>query len=298
MKKASIIINNFNYSNYIIECIDSVLYQTYNNVEIILIDDGSTDDSINLIQNYKEEIIIVSKKNAGQLSTFNKAKEYISGDIVFFLDADDIYKNNYISEIMQCYDRNQSVDFIFSALERMFPNGDTKVIQKFQKDMIVGFSIVSTYYGKEWLGSATSCISMRRKLFDKILPIPFEEDWITRADDCLVWGSSILGANKYFFSKPLVKYRVHNYNNFYGKKFSNEYSYKRNIAINKLFRFFLYKNYINDKELLNLVTLEFDSRKDKNLKLLLLYIKIIVKQEKSIFLIIKRILKICFFYIK
>ncbi|MBU1995244.1 glycosyltransferase family 2 protein, partial [bacterium] len=117
--KVSVAINNYNYGKFIVECIESVLHQTYQNIEIIVVDDGSTDDSLEILASrYKNNprIQIVSKKNAGQLSAFNEALKHITGEIVFFLDADDLYKKNYIETILKVYKENQDVDFVFCAL--------------------------------------------------------------------------------------------------------------------------------------------------------------------------------------
>jgi len=209
--KVSIVINNYNYSDFIIECVNSVLEQTYKNIEIIIIDDGSTDNSMELLnKNYKDIslIKIVSKKNGGQLSAFNEAQKYITGDIVFFLDSDDIYKVDYIEKIVKLYQDNKDIDFIFCEIERFFIDGKKEVIRKYPTNLDIGFSIISTLYSKEWVGSPTSAVSMKTNLFNKILPIPFESDWITRADDCLIWGSSIFGAKKYYCAEPLILYNA------------------------------------------------------------------------------------------
>lgn len=299
--KVSIAINNYNYSDFIVECVNSVLKQTYKNIEIIIIDDGSTDNSIKLLNTiYKDTdaIKIISKKNGGQLSTFNIVKKYITGDIIFFLDSDDIYKVNYIKKIVKLYRDNKDIDFIFCAIERFFIDGKREIVQKYSSNLDIGFSVISTLYSREWIGSVTSSVSMRTNLFNRILPIPFEHDWITRADDCLIWGSSIFGAKKYYCAEPLILYRVHKTNNFYGKEFSNTYLYKREIAINKLFKYFTNKVRIS-KDIINLVNLEFESRDNKNIKLVLRYLKILQSRGNYNFLNkLKKMVKLIQIYIK
>jgi len=298
MMKVSIVINNYNYSDFIIECVDSAFAQTYKNIEIIIIDDGSIDNSVFLLDsNYSKynKIKIVKKENAGQLSTFNKSLEYITGDIVCFLDADDLYKLNYIEKLVDIYQKNIDIDFIFSAIERFYIDGRKEIVKYNYTDLDLGFSIMSTLYTKEWIGNVTSTVSMRVNLFKQIFPIPFEQDWITRADDCLIWGASIFGAHKYYYSEPLVLYRVHKTNNYFGKIFSNTYLYKREIAISRLFKYLLDKTEINI-DFINLINMEFRSRGDKNIKLLLLYLSLF-KYKKGLILKIKMAIRLIQIYI-
>jgi hypothetical protein len=76
---------------------------------------------------------------------------------------------------------------------------------------------------------------MRRRLLEKILPLPFVDDWRTRADDCLVFGASLAGARKYYLAQPLVAYRVHDGNHLCGRTPDRFAVYRRRVAINRLF---------------------------------------------------------------
>lgn len=280
----TVVITNYNYIDFVTDCVNSVLSQTYKEIEIIVIDDGSTDGSLDLLREkygFLSNLKIISKENGGQLSAFNEAVKYISGEIVCFLDADDLYKQNYIEEIVKIYKQNEEVNFIFSAIEKFYPNGKIEIIQKYPEDRPIGFSVISTLFAKEWIGSPTSAISMKTSLLKKVLPIPFENEWITRADDCLIWGSSILGAYKYYLSKPLVRYRIHYTNNYYGKIFSDEYLYQREISINRLFTHLINKSGISSQNLIDLINFEYRTRGDKSLNLLKLYLKILIKSNIS-----------------
>jgi glycosyltransferase involved in cell wall biosynthesis len=87
----SIIINNYNYGRFVREAIDSGLNQTYSHKEVIVVDDGSTDDSREIIASYGNGITSVLKENGGQASAFNAGFAVSQGDIICFLDADDIF---------------------------------------------------------------------------------------------------------------------------------------------------------------------------------------------------------------
>lgn len=288
-------INNYNYGHFIKECIDSVLTQTYKNIEVVIVDDGSTDDSVEVMQraysNY-DNIKIISKENGGQLSAFDEGQRHVTGDIVFFLDSDDLYKDNYIESVIEIYTEKKEVDFVYTALERFFPDGHSEITQQnIKSSHVVGFSFLSTLYTKELIGSWTSSLSMKRDVLNKILPIPFHNEWITRADDCLVWGASLVGANKYYCSKPLVMYRVHSSNNYFNKEFSNYYLFKRALTVNRLFSYLLSNNGIDErsKKLINLIDIEYASRTDKDKKLLLRYIKVLLHSKVNVMTFCKKL---------
>jgi hypothetical protein len=84
----SIVINNFNYRNYVSDAIESALKQTYAQTEVIVVDDGSTDGSQDIIASY-DAVTPVFKDNGGQASAFNAGIDVSHGEIVIFLDADD-----------------------------------------------------------------------------------------------------------------------------------------------------------------------------------------------------------------
>lgn len=237
--KTSCIINNYNYGRYIIEAVESALCQTVPFDEIIIVDDCSTDDSIAIIRDRfscSPTVRLIAKgKNEGQLSCFNEGSLAASGDIIFFLDADDRYDACYLEEALKCYEQNRENDFLFCA-HRKFCNVEG-IVSPYRESRDLGYSVILALYAKSWIGSVTSTISMRKRILDRFLPIPYLDDWRTRADDCLMWGSSIVGARKFYLNKPLVEYRVHGKNSHYGSIHGMGLRYRRKLATNRLFTF-------------------------------------------------------------
>src|SRR5437870_11095985 len=88
--RASIIITSYNYGRFLAEAIDSALAQTYPATEVIVVDDGSTDHSRELVLGYGDRIRAVLKENGGQASAFNAGFNVSRGDVLFFLDSDDL----------------------------------------------------------------------------------------------------------------------------------------------------------------------------------------------------------------
>jgi glycosyltransferase involved in cell wall biosynthesis len=99
--RVSIVINNFNYDRYIASCIESALNQTYRNIEVIVSDDGSTDDSQAVIESFGASIIATFKSNGGQASALNAGYKKSTGTLVIFLDADDLLKPHCVAEIVR-----------------------------------------------------------------------------------------------------------------------------------------------------------------------------------------------------
>jgi glycosyltransferase involved in cell wall biosynthesis len=99
----SIIITNYNYGQYIEKAIRSVVNQTYSNIELIIINDGSTDDSDEVIkkivnENSNRNIRYVNRKNRGVVYTRNEGIKLAKGEFISYLDADDYFNQNYISK--------------------------------------------------------------------------------------------------------------------------------------------------------------------------------------------------------
>lgn len=93
--KFSIVVPAYNIQDYIEKCLDSILEQTYKNYEIIVVNDGSTDNTKNIIDEYaKENIKIVHKENGGLSSARNEGVKYVEGDYIWFIDGDDYIEPN------------------------------------------------------------------------------------------------------------------------------------------------------------------------------------------------------------
>ena len=101
----SVIIPLYNKEKYIKRCIDSLVKQTYKNLQIIIVDDGSTDNSTDIISQYKDERIeLIQKKNEGVSLTRNRGIESSKGKYIAFVDADDYVSKDYIYNLIQQYE--------------------------------------------------------------------------------------------------------------------------------------------------------------------------------------------------
>ena len=230
------LINNYNYARYVVEAVESALGQTLAFDQIVVVDDGSTDGSVELLRARFADapsVEIVAKENGGQLSSFNAGFALASGDLVFLLDADDAYEPHYLATAVAQYQAYPEVDFLCCG--RRYVGDRSGELLPHARDRDLGYSVIRTVHQHAWLGGPTSCLSMRRSLLARMLPLPLEEDWRTRADDCLVFGASLVGGRKRHLAQALVRYRVHAANNFCGKRPHAAAAYARRLAVNRLF---------------------------------------------------------------
>jgi glycosyltransferase involved in cell wall biosynthesis len=87
---ASVIVNNFNYAQFLRAAVDSALGQTYADTEVIVVDDGSTDESRRVIAGFGDRVLPILKDNGGQASAFHAGLRASNGEVIIFLDADDL----------------------------------------------------------------------------------------------------------------------------------------------------------------------------------------------------------------
>lgn len=126
----SIIIPVYNVEKYLKECLDSVLGQTYKNTEIIVVDDGSTDNSGLICDEYKvkyNNITVIHKKNEGLGLARNTGMQYMNGEFVFFIDSDDYIDKNLIEKLV-IEVNNKKLDYIRSGYMRV--NDNKKILLK------------------------------------------------------------------------------------------------------------------------------------------------------------------------
>lgn len=110
MKNISIIIPIYNVENYLTQCLDSVFSQISPSMEVILVNDGSTDNSLSICQEYQKkypETILVNKKNGGLSDARNAGTDIASGKYVFYLDSDDWLTPNSIQQLYDFAEKNQ-----------------------------------------------------------------------------------------------------------------------------------------------------------------------------------------------
>jgi glycosyltransferase involved in cell wall biosynthesis len=169
----SVIIDNFNYARFLRAAIDSALAQTCADKEVIVVDDGSTDESAQIIHSYGDRIIPVLKQNAGQASAFNAGFAKGRGDVICLLDADDVWVTGKLSEIAALAERFPEASTLFHRCTKI--NGDGNCLPQAPRPReIVRGNIRDRVRrsGGAWPFPPTSALCFRREFLRQIMPIP------------------------------------------------------------------------------------------------------------------------------
>lgn len=146
----SIIIPVYNAAAYLDDCVNSILSQTYQNIEIILCDDCSTDNSKEVLKKYETNPhckVLYNKKNLRQASTRNRCIQIASGDYIMMQDADDIATSDRVKKLLAGFDDSEKVDFVSSSCFLFDENGKygsihNKVIYPQKKNLLKGIPFV------------------------------------------------------------------------------------------------------------------------------------------------------------
>jgi glycosyltransferase involved in cell wall biosynthesis len=206
----SIIINNYNYGRFLAAAIDSALQQTYSAIEVIVVDDGSTDESREVIESYGSLVRPVMKENGGQASAFNLGFAKSKGEVVCFLDSDDLFLSDKVARIVESYDQCPD-GWCFHCLQ--FVDAEVQLIAGSPKIIYeTGFHDFRAEFlaGRpRFWPPATSGLTFSRQLLEKLLPMP-EEIRIT--SDNYLKASSLALSPGFYIAECLGYQRVHGAN--------------------------------------------------------------------------------------
>ena len=213
----SVLVSNYNYARYIGETIQSVLDQSYANFELLICDDGSTDDSVSVIEQFQQKdsrVRLICKANGGQASGFNTAFAASHGQILAFLDSDDVYLPGKLSKIVACFQQNPNSGF---GVHRVIRVNEAR---RRQGVWPLSGELPNGWYGPRLMQDGgvlpylppTSGLSLRREVALRIFPLPLNakpacaDHLITRLAPLLTRVTREDGA--------LAEYRLHTSNNF------------------------------------------------------------------------------------
>jgi len=235
------LINNYNYARFLEQALRSALDQDIPFDRIIVVDDGSKDESLEIIGSYEnEQVRIIRKANGGQLSAFNAALPLIpEASRVFFLDADDVYSPDYLKETLKALSALPTpVDFSFcddATFTEAAPIRQSAIGPAGVEPILYSNTSALTRHHRLWIGNPTSSLSISGTLLHRILPCPLEADWRTRADDVLIYAASIADSQKVHLKGLHFNYRIHGNNAFFGRQASVLKKLEHQIRLERFF---------------------------------------------------------------
>jgi glycosyltransferase involved in cell wall biosynthesis len=205
----SVLIRNYNYGRYLGMALQSVLDQTYANFEVIVCDDGSTDNSRDIVQDYMSQdprIRLIAQENYGVAAAANSAYENSSGDLIAFLDADDMFKPSKLEKVLTALKNNprsglcvNPVSPISAANQPLGPpfparlEGGWMGPEKLRRGACTAFP-------------PSSGLTLRREVAAELFPIPVE---LISMEDFFLAGTAQFLTEISIAPEPLTQYRVH-----------------------------------------------------------------------------------------
>jgi glycosyltransferase involved in cell wall biosynthesis len=216
----SILIPSYNYARYLAAALDSALSQTHREVEVIVVDDGSTDESAAIIGSYGDRVRSVQKENGGPVSALNVAFERSHGELICFLDADDVFEPDKVERVVAAARDMPDAYLIGHQLQAMDSDG-RPTHPPFPRRVPNGDLRDRVIRGGGWFFHAVSSgLAFRRSFAERLFPIPTEcvvrigteTHRIMTEGDTYLAGPAALLAPVAGIQAPLARYREHGAN--------------------------------------------------------------------------------------
>ncbi len=239
--KISVAMASYNGENYIYEQIKTILNNLKKNDELIISDDGSTDKTIDIINSFKDERIkLLNGPRIGIKQNFANAIKNTTGDFIFLTDQDDIWENNKVEKIIQCFEKNDYILIQHDAI--VIDENENIMFESFASHRNVKIGIIKNIIKNSYHGC---CIAFKKELKEEFLPIPndiyLHDQWIGLIGE--------VNGKTYFLDEKLMKYRRHGGNASSFKHLPIRQIIKNRLSISKELMKYLIKRKRNQKKL-------------------------------------------------
>ncbi|MFC1888281.1 glycosyltransferase [Thermodesulfobacteriota bacterium] len=198
----SIILPVYNGQRLLRETLESVLDQTYTSFEVVAIDDGSTDNSLEVLRAYENDIVVHSQKNCGVAATRNSGVQLARGDLIAFLDQDDIWYPFKLEKQIELFQSSTDVSFVYSDFDLI--DSQSRITQK------CALSIMKADWMRPFIGGHLhpypSTVLMKKSLFMDVGG--FDPEFIENTDEDIdLWVRVYDKVPFHFIPEALVQYR-------------------------------------------------------------------------------------------
>ena len=245
MNKVSIIVPVYNVERYLVDSIESAVNQTYKNIEIILIDDGSKDSSGIICDDYAKKdnrIKVIHQENAGLSGARNTGLSEATGDYIMFLDSDDTFELDACEKLVEYIDETNA-DYVIGNYANMSEDGKVWDKPIFDKSKYHKFKLSITDYDQSfYIMNSGVWNKIFRKSFLDELGILFE-DRLPAEDAIFTTYCFIKSKNVYYLPEIVYDYRLRD-----ADSISTSCSIEYFMGINKAYRI-IYNNFKNNNHL-------------------------------------------------
>ena len=241
--KVSILIANYNNDQYIVECINSLKKQTYQNIEVIFFDDNSKDKSLDVVKRFSEVKLLINEKEKkthgsfNQLNAYKEAFKKCSGEIIFFLDSDDYFHEEKVANVVKEFEKNNNLKIVF----------DLPIIKTNRGEEIPKEKFLNKNY---WpYIPPQSCLSISRKYIEEIYGLIdfdlFPNIWM---DFRIGIVSKYILDSYYILNERLTYYRQSEKNISSKFKHMSRTWWKRRLEAHNYIKYFFLKHKIKHKK--------------------------------------------------
>lgn len=246
-KLVSVILPIYKVEGLLQKCVDGILSQTYKNIEVILVDDGSPDNCGKICEDYKEKdnrVIVIHKENGGIMSAWKAGCRIASGCYIYFVDPDDWIEQNYIENLVSAIDDNQA-DFVITDYYEAYDK--FKIVRKGAKN--ISYGVLKDKELAEFKKNVIKNLNINvpffrwNKLFKKEIVeknMQYNNEKVECFEDVCITLSAILDSNKIIYTNILGY-------NYYQRNFSITHDYKKNLPERSLVYIETLKQLLKDK---------------------------------------------------
>jgi glycosyltransferase involved in cell wall biosynthesis len=202
----SVIIPAYNAARFVAQAVESVLAQSYRPVEILVIDDGSTDDTARVLEPYRDAIRYIRQPNGGPSRARNNGLAHARGELIAFLDADDVWLPDKLSRQVRCLEESPAVGVVHCDTYNLDEQSGARSRRATPRDDFAGNCYARLFRGNQ---VTYSTVVIRRECLDRVGPM---DERYTHAED---YDLLLRLARRFPFAyvpEPLAVYRLHDTN--------------------------------------------------------------------------------------
>ena len=209
MVKVSVVVPVYNVEDYLAECLDSIVNQTLKDIEIICVNDGSTDNSLEILNEYAKKddrITVISQENAGHAVATNRGMELAKGEYLFLMDSDDFLKLDAFEDTVKLAEE-KDVDFVlFQAINYYMDTGEYKEQENYSMNRLANFVGDKVF---NWKDVKKYIFNISVTPWSKLYKRQFIEDCGAKFPEGLIFDDNIFFWDVLFNAERIVFLRKH-----------------------------------------------------------------------------------------